>query len=328
VAAQHRGAYLLLFEGDEVQADVSGRHRHGAGDGGLPAVGDWVAARAPDGDGRATIAALLSRRTAFSRTAAGGETREQVVAANVDTVFVVTALGGDLNARRLERYLTAAWESGADPVVVVTKTDLVDDLTPEMTVVNSIALGVPVQAVSSLTGDGVDELRRWVSGSQTVALLGSSGVGKSTLVNRLIGEDVQAVSDLRDDGRGRHTTTHRQLFVVPEGGLVLDTPGMRELALWDAGDGLSSAFAEVEETAASCRFGDCTHRGEPGCAIRAALAEGSLEPERVASYEKLQRELAFLARKQDKRAAADEKRRWKAISREQRARTTVKRKGR
>jgi len=329
VAAQHRGAYVLLCAEGDVHAEVAGRLRHEAGHAGdLPAVGDWVAARLPADEGRATIAAVLPRRTVFSRAGVDGQAREQVVAVNADVVFVVTALGHDLNPRRLERYLAAAWESGAEPVVVVTKTDLFDDVPAQLAAVESVTLGVSVQPISSLTGEGVGELSHWLSGSRTVALLGSSGVGKSTLVNRLLDTDVQVVNEIRDDGRGRHTTTHRELFPVPGGGLVLDTPGMRELGLWDAGVGLETAFAEVEEAAAACRFSDCSHGGEPGCAIRAALADGSLEPERLASYEKLQRELAFLERKQDKRAAADEKRRWKAITREQRARTRVKRKGR
>ncbi len=334
VAAQHRGAYVLYAEQGELWSEISGRLRHetvAAGD--IPAVGDWVAVRPSEGDGHAMIAALLPRKTAFSRsggdaTRPEGAAQEQVVAANVDTIFLVTALGHDLNARRLERYLATAWESGAEPVIVVTKTDLYGDVSERVAEIEAVAFGVPVQPISNLTGEGVDELRRWLTGSRTVALLGSSGVGKSSLLNRLVGEELQIVREIRDDGRGRHTTTHRELFLLPSGGLVLDTPGMRVLELWDADAGLAVAFADVEAAAALCRFSDCEHRAEPGCAVRAALEAGTLDPARVESYEKLQREQAFLARKQDKRAAADERRRWRALSREQRMRYKVKRKGR
>ncbi len=333
VAAQHRGAYVLYCSGGEVWSEISGRLRHetiAAAD--FPAVGDWVAARPPEGDGQATIAAVLPRRTVFSRSGGDATRREgvadeQVVAANVDTVFLVVALGHDLNLRRLERYLATSWESGADPVVVVTKTDLYDDVPARLAEIDSVAFGVPVHPISNVTGDGVDELRRWLAGSRTVALLGSSGVGKSSLVNRLLGEEIQVVREIRSDGRGRHTTTHRELFLLPGGGLVLDTPGMRVLELWEADAGLAAAFADVEAVAAMCRFSDCGHQGEPGCAVLAGVHDGTLDPARVESYEKLQRELAFLARKQDKRAASDERRKWRAFTREYRARDKLKRGG-
>ena len=267
-----------------------------AGD--FPAVGDWVAARPPEGDGQTTIVAVLPRRTVFSRsggdaTRREGAADEQVVAANVDTVFLVVALGHDLNLRRLERYLATSWESGAEPVVVVTKTDLYDDVPARLAEIDSVAFGVPVHPISNVTGEGVEELRRWLAGSRTVALLGSSGVGKSSLVNR-VGEEIEVGAGDLSDGRGRHTTTHRELFLLPGGGLVLDTPGMRVLELWEADAGLATAFADVEAVATMCRFSDCGHDGEPGCAVLAALADGTLDPERVESYEKLQRELAFL----------------------------------
>ncbi len=328
VGAQHRGAYVLYAEGGECWAEVSGRVRHEAlAPADLPAVGDWAAFRPPDGDGRASVHAVLPRRTSFSRTGVGA-TEEQVVAANVDTVFIVTALGHDLNPRRLERYLATAWESGADPVVVVTKIDLYEDVSAQLFELEAVSLGVPLVPISNLTGEGVDGLRGWLTGGRTVALLGSSGVGKSSLVNRLLGDERQDVKEIREDGRGRHTTTHRELFVVPCGGLVLDTPGMRVLELWDAGDGVSEAFADVEEAATGCRFSDCRHMSEPGCAVLAALDAGTLDPARVASYDKLQRELAYVERKQDKRAAAEERRRWRAISVEQRRRYRLTGKGR
>ena len=328
VGAQYRGAYVLYTKAGDCRAEISGRLRHEAlAPADLPAAGDWVAFRLPDGDGHAAIHAVLPRRTCFSRTGVA-VTEEQILAANVDTAFIVTALGHDLNPRRLERYLATAWESGADPVVVVTKTDLYDDVPARLVELEAVSVGVPLLPISNLTGEGVDGLRGWLTKGRTVALLGSSGVGKSSLANRLLGEERQDVKEIREDGRGRHTTTHRELLVVPSGGLLLDTPGMRALELWDAGEGVSGAFADVEEAAARCRFSDCGHETEPGCAVRAALDAGTLDPERVASYDKLQRELAFVERKQNKRAAAEERRRWRAVSVEQRRRYRVAGKGR
>ncbi len=321
VGAQHRGAYVLYTERGELWADLAGRISHEAGAaGGMPAVGDWVAARPLPDERRAVIQALLPRRTKFSRKAAGLAAEEQVVAANVDVVFVVSALAHDLSLRRLERYLASCWEGGADPVVVLTKADLCADLPARVAEVTAIALGVPVHAVSNVTGDGVDELRQWFGGNRTVALLGSSGVGKSSLVNRLLGEDVQAVREIRADGRGRHTTTHRELILLPGGGLVLDTPGMREVQLWDADAGVETAFDDVERLAPLCRFTDCRHESEPGCAVKAAVADGVLSPDRLEGYEKLRRELAVLGRRVGKRAEAEERRRWRVLNRAHRQR--------
>jgi ribosome biogenesis GTPase len=313
VATQHRGGYVLLTEAGELQAEVTGRLAANAAPGGLPAVGDWVAARPRPGEPKATIQAVLPRRTKFSRKTAGLRTEEQVVAANVDTVFLVAGLGRDLNLRRLERYLATAWESGAEPAVVLTKTDLYpEDVLSAVLDVEGIASGVPVHAVSGLTGEGLDSLRPHVSTGRTVALLGSSGVGKSTLVNRLCGSDMLEVGDLRPDGRGRHTTRRRELVSVPGGGLLLDTPGMRELQLWQASSGLGESFGEISALAVKCRFGDCAHDTEPGCAIRAALADGSLDAERYESYRKLERELGALEIRQDKApTAAERRRKWR-----------------
>jgi ribosome biogenesis GTPase len=320
VAVQHRIDYVVLTEQGELRADLPGKLRHDAGwqTGLLPAVGDWVAVRVRDGGERATIMGVLPRRSVFSRKTALNTTEEQVVAANVDTVFLVAGIDRDLDrmhaaARRLERYLTLAWESGAQPVVVLTKIDLAEDAAAAVAVVESIAFGVPVHAISNLTGEGVDELTQHLGVGRTIALLGSSGVGKSTLVNRLAGREVLVTQAVREDGIGRHTTTHRELVVLPAGGLLLDTPGMRELQLWDGSDGVSASFADVEELATRCRFSNCEHDSEPGCAVRAAIDGGSLAADRLESYEKLQRELAALARKQDKRARSEERKRWKAI---------------
>jgi ribosome biogenesis GTPase len=314
VAVQHRGAYDVLVEGGELRCDVTGRLVHEAASAAeLPVVGDWVAIAARAGEGSGTIQAVLPRRTKFSRKTAWQAAEEQVLAANVDVVFLVTSLNEDLNLRRLERYLTLSWESGAQPVIVLTKSDL--HPTPEAAVaqVGTIAYGVPVHAVSNRTGAGLDEVRAHLGPGVTAALLGSSGVGKSTLVNTLAGSELLATQEIRDDGKGRHTTTRRELVQLPDGALVIDTPGMRELQLWAADDGLEEAFEDVTELFGSCRFSDCAHDTEPDCAVREALDEGRLPPERWDSYVKLQAELAHLERKLDKRAAAEERKRWKAI---------------
>ena len=321
VSVQHRGAYDVLVADGEVRAGLPGKLLHDAGDKvDLPAVGDWVAVDPPDG-GQSTIRGVLARRTAFTRTAASDQHRiseQQVVAANVDTVFLVQALAEDYNPRRLERYLVLAWESGAQPVVVLTKADLSGDVEGIVAEVESIAVGVPVHAVSNMTGEGIDALRPYFAPNRTVAALGSSGVGKSTLINSLSGEEVMATGDVRRDGRGRHTTTRRELIPVPGGGFFLDTPGMRELQLAEASGGITETFEDVTELAALCRFSDCAHQSEPGCAVQEALRDGTLDPERWTSYRKLQGELAMLERKLDARARAEERKKWRRFSKAQR----------
>jgi ribosome biogenesis GTPase / thiamine phosphate phosphatase len=302
VCVEHRSEYVVYTQEGELRAEVAGRLRH---DDEHPAVGDWVAVAVRAGESRATIHAVLPRRSAFLRKVAWAETKPQVVAANVDVVFVVCGLDANYNIRRIERYMTLAWESGAQPVVLLTKADLCEEVATRVYEVEAVAVGIPVHPVSVPRGDGVETVRSYVPHGRTAALLGSSGVGKSTLVNALVGEELLATQDLRDDGRGRHTTTHRQLVPLPGGGLVLDTPGMRELQLWDAAEGLHAAFEDVEALAAQCRFTDCAHGLEPDCAVRAALAGGTLDVERYESWGKLQRELERLERKQDGRARAD-----------------------
>jgi ribosome biogenesis GTPase / thiamine phosphate phosphatase len=318
VAIEHRGGYLLYTEAGEVTAEVSGRFRHEARLGttpGLPAVGDWVAIRPRPGEDRATIRAILPRRTVFARKVAGREVEAQVIAANVDVVFLVSALDGDLNPRRIERYLGLVWGSGATPVVVLNKADLCPDIPPAVDRVAAVAPGVAIHVVSALSGSGLEALGDAFLDSRTVALLGSSGVGKSSLINLLVGREAQRVHDVRADGKGRHTTTRRELIPRPEGGLVIDTPGMRELQLWEGGEGVPAAFAEVEDFAARCRFTDCSHDAEPGCAVLDAVADGTLAPERLASYRKLRGEVRHLEARQDQRARDDLKRRDKVLNR-------------
>jgi ribosome biogenesis GTPase len=309
VSAQHRGEYEVLTEEGGRRARVAGRLRHEAGSGAdLPAVGDWVALS------DATIQAVLPRRSAFARKVAWSQTEAQVLAANLDTVFVVSGLDGDVNQRRLERYLALAWESGASPVLVLTKADLCPDLGRVLLEVEQVAIGVPAHAVSNVTGDGIDELEPYLAPARTVALLGSSGVGKSTLANRLLGTEVQATKEIADDGRGRHTTTARQLFRLPGGALLVDTPGLREIQLWEADEGIHDAFADVDELAAGCRFRDCEHTHEPGCAVQAAIDEGRLPRARLQSYRALQRELRHLALKQDARLRSEARKKRAALA--------------
>jgi len=284
VAIQHRGAYDLIGETGELRASAANRLVREEN---LPAVGDWVGIDLTTN----LIEAVLPRRTSISRKEVFHVTREQILAANIDIAFLVQALPLDFNVRRLERYLAMAWESGAQPVVLLTKTDLVDDVGPFLDDAEAVTLGAcPTHAVSAVTGEGMEALGTWFRGNRTAVLLGSSGVGKSTIVNELAGEELLETREVRaDDQAGRHTTTRRELILLPGGGIVLDTPGIRELQLWDAD--LEQTFGDIEEIARRCRFSDCAHDGEPGCAIRDALADGSLPHDRWQSYVKLQREL-------------------------------------
>lgn len=314
VAAAHRGAFDVWTERAAVRSRLPGRLLHEGLD---VAVGDWV------GLAEGLIRSVLPRTSAISRTAAGLTTTAQTLAANVDVAFVCTSLGPDLEPRRIERYLVTIWESGASPEVVLTKADRLDDPWPLVADVEAAAPGVPVHAVSALTGQGSDALRARIGPGASAVLLGSSGVGKSTLVNRWLGTDAMATRETReDDDEGRHTTTHRQLLVLPGGGLVIDTPGLRELQLWDVGaTALETAFADVEELASGCRFRDCTHTREPGCAVLAAVESGALPWERLESWRKLQRELRSIAVRHDARLRKEEVRKWKLRAREAQART-------
>lgn len=316
VVSEHRGGYQVHLATGTVSAQVSGHFRHQAADSlALPAVGDWVVVTEPEPDAPAIIQQVLPRTSQFVRKAAGTVTEGQVVAANVDTVLLMSGLDGDFNLRRIERYLVTAWDSGASPVIVLNKADLCDDLEATIAKVEAIAIGVPIYPLSAATGQGLEQLDAYLTPGQTVALIGSSGVGKSTLTNYLLGQAQQATQAVRaDDSRGRHTTSHRQLLPLPSGALLIDTPGMRELHLWSAGTGLQETFSDIEALAADCKFRDCQHDQEPGCAVQAAIAQGALTRQRLQSYQKLQREQQWLEQRQDAQVQHNSKRRWKPIT--------------
>jgi ribosome biogenesis GTPase len=288
--------------------DLSGPER--------PTVGDWVAVM--DDLDRAIIHHVLNRRTELVRRAAGTVAGTQVIAANVDLFFIVTSANRDFNLRRLERYLAAVWDSGAEPVVVLNKIDLGGDIKGLIDEVGTVAFGVPVVKASAVTGEGLTELRQHLAPGRTVGLIGSSGVGKSSLVNRLLGREIQPVRTVRRDEKGRHATTRRELIELPDGGLLIDTPGMRELGLIDNAGGIDNLFADIATLEENCRFRDCSHQGEPGCAVVAAVESGELNEARLTSYHKLQRELAAFARRRDPAQAGRSKLRWKAINKAQR----------
>jgi ribosome biogenesis GTPase len=327
IIVQQRGQYGLVTDLGDLTGQVSGKLAHDAGSGGYPAVGDWVAVAARPAEQAATIHAVLPRRTAFIRRAADSIATEQVVAANVDVALLVASMNADLNPRRLERYLATAWQSGAKPVVVLTKADLADDPEGDIADAESVAFGAPVLAVSAVSGAGMDALAALLKPGETAVLVGSSGVGKSSLVNALAGAMLMDTGDIReDDARGRHTTTHRELIRLPSGALILDTPGMRELGLLDADEGLSTTFEDVEAIAGSCRFSDCHHGNEPDCAVRAALDSGDLDPGRWKSFVKLQKELRYQHLKESPDARQAYLRKWKPIIKAQRARTKLRHK--
>jgi ribosome biogenesis GTPase len=321
IVEEQRGAYRVA--GDVGGwAEVSGKFRHDAqATADFPAVGDWVclthAADLPHDSataGRAIITRRLERLSTISRKAAGRAVEEQVVAANVDTIFLVTALSEDLNPRRLERYLTVVRDAGAIPVVVLNKTDLSENPDAETADVRSRLPFVDVLAISARHGDGLRALDPYLSPARTVALIGSSGVGKSTIVNRLLGHELLKTAEISAvDGRGRHTTTARHLVELPGGALLIDTPGMRELQPWVDESAVTETFDDIAELARGCRFSDCAHETEPGCGVRAAVERGELSAERLDHFRHLGREIAFEERKRDKSAAAAEKRRWKKI---------------
>ncbi len=334
VVAAHRDSWVVADRAGERDAVVAGRLRHEAiGPADLPAVGDWVATGSTVGtagmagndlepSSPVVIQAVVPRRAAFGRTAADSGRRtgarpqdEQILAANVDVALIISGLDGDFNLRRLERYLAVAYAGGADPVIVLNKADLAVDLAGLRLAAEAVAPGVTVRTISALTGDGLPAFEAdHLAPGRTAVVLGSSGAGKSTLVNALVGRHRQRTAAVReDDARGRHTTTTRELVRLPGGALLIDTPGIRSLGVAGAAEGLDPTFAEIAEIADACRFGDCRHDGEPGCAVQAAVADGRLDPDRLASHRKLEREAAHVARTTDPLLRAAERRRWKAI---------------
>lgn len=291
IVSQEKGMYRIATSKGEKLAEVSGKFRYGAATvSDYPAVGDFVMADWNEAGGNAVIQNVLHRKSCFTRKAAGDARQEQIVAANIDTVFLCMSLNNDFNLRRLERYLSVAWDSGAVPVIVLTKADLCIDLEQKQAQVSSIAIGVDVLVTTASEKDGYSQILPYISDGKTVAFIGSSGVGKSTLINCLLGEQRLDTNGLRNDDKGRHTTTHRELILLPSGGMVIDTPGMRELGMWDSKSGIDHTFGEIEALEARCKFKDCSHHNEPGCAILQALEDGTLSKERWLSYQKLKTE--------------------------------------
>jgi ribosome biogenesis GTPase len=318
VVGQRRKFWRVAGEFGECWAEVSGKLRLSAGRSvEWPAVGDWVAVELRDDHGCAVIREVLPRRSRFARKAPGAKIEQQILAANVDIALLVCALDGDFNARRIERYLAQGWESGARPAVFLNKADVCSDVSAKVAETERIAPGAVIAAGSARTGQGFEAVEKFLAPGLTLALLGSSGVGKSTIANRLLGQAIQPVQAVREaDGRGKHTTTTRQLFVLPGGALLLDAPGLRELQLWDASQGVGRAFSDIESLAERCRFRDCQHKAEPGCAVQAAVAEGILDLDRLENRRKLLREEAFLRRKMDPELRHEEKQRIKKLFRQ------------
>ena len=317
VAQQHKSLYMVYFELGEFAAEVSGKLRFEAtSKQNVPAVGDWVAVKQEDCSSRAIIHGVLPRKSAFLRKVAWVKTESQVLAANVDVVFLVMGLVKDFNLRRIERYITLAWESGALPVIVLNKADICDEVETRLDEIGTVAFDIPTHAVSAKDGTGLEAVVAHLGPGRTGALLGSSGVGKSTLINRLLGYDRLATGEVREaDGRGRHVTACRELVMLPGGGMVIDTPGMRELQLWADGESLKGSFDDIQALAAECRFRDCGHETEPGCAVKQAIEEGRVGEKRLKSYKKLKRELDVLAARKDQRARLDHRAKQKQLAR-------------
>jgi ribosome biogenesis GTPase len=326
VAIEFNHNYRIYVDGGEIEAVAAGRLKHHAESRSeLPAVGDWVVVRKRPDEDRGSIQSILPRRSKFSRKAAGNVTDEQVVAANVDVVFLVMGLDNDFNTRRLERYALTGRESGASPVILLTKPDLSSDVAAQVAEVMAVAGDIPIHVLSPKMNEGVEQVSVYLRAGRTGALLGSSGVGKSTIINRLVGSDLRKTREVREsDSRGRHTTTHRELVKLPDGGLIVDTPGMRELQLWDVGESVRETFEDIETLALQCHFSDCRHRDEPRCAVKAAVAGGRIPLPRLESYHKLQDELAHLVTQQDERARLEDKRQSKVMGKALRARLKEK----
>lgn len=318
VMLEHKHSYRVATEESEWLATIAGHYAYSSfSRQDYPAVGDWVLVEQMAGEEKAIIHALFERQSKFSRKMAGLEVDEQIVASNVDIVLLVMSLNADFNIRRLERYLVAAWDSGAKPVIVLTKADLCEDIDFHVREVEQVAFGVDLLVVSAVSGDGIETLQSLLTEGVTGALLGSSGAGKSTLMNVLLNNEKMKVNTIReDDAKGRHTTTHRELVMLPNGGCLIDTPGMRALQLWDQGESLNTSFHDIDHLSEQCRFRDCTHKNEPNCAVRSAIGNGDLEVARLQSYFKLKRELAYMEKKTEVQMKLAEKRKTKQIGKQ------------
>jgi len=318
VISESKNSFQIYSHFGEMTATVSGKMHYSTGDEKpYPVVGDWVVVTPLVNENKAIIHDVLPRKNKFSRKAAGERTEEQVISANIDTVFIVCGLDGgrNLNLRRIERYLTLAWSSGVTPVIVLNKMDLCQDVNSYVHSVEDIAPGIAVHTVSARNTTGLGILKKYLTKDNTVAFLGSSGVGKSSIINSLLGAEKQEVREVREDDRmGRHTTTRRELIMLPHGGIVIDTPGMRELQMWAGEEDLQGAFQEIETLAKMCRFRDCGHNLESGCEVKAAIARGELDPARLESYHKLQKEVNYLALREEQGARLYNKQKWKKIA--------------
>ncbi|MDJ0533740.1 MAG: ribosome small subunit-dependent GTPase A [Xenococcaceae cyanobacterium MO_207.B15] len=316
ITLEYRGEYTLYSELGEVRAKISGKLRHQITDGGeFPAIGDWVVIKTRQNEQSATIYGIMPRKSKFSRKTVGGKTSEQIVAANIDTALLVSGLDNDFNLRRIERYLILTWESGANPIIVLNKADACSEVEQCVAEVEAIAPGVPIIVLSAVLKQGLDELKNYIQPGMTVAMLGSSGVGKSTIANQLMGGELQKVQPVRHgDNRGKHTTTHRELFLLPGGGVIIDTPGMREIQIWATETSFEQTFTDIEMLAKKCRFRDCQHSHEPDCAVQNAILQGVLDERRFLNYQKLHKELNYLSRKQRQLKQLENKSKWKKIT--------------